>query len=195
MEGNLTSLGAAIATSLSAGEETPSRPGGFNRPWQMSYAQQHPEQQNTDNYTAWSAGSPSELATIHHKRRRITYDSEIESMFGYQFPLTQSYNFFRIQISPPNSSNGQFEIIQQQLKIIQEQQAALSEISQKVATLTKVVQQSKGSIPVLEDERSHHATVVQSDFDCLPIGSPIELCSLEVKLGAREEQSLSLVSY
>lgn len=81
------------------------------------------------------------------------------------------------------------------MKIIQEQQAALSEISQKVATPTKVVQQSKGSIPVLEDERSNHATVVQSDFDCLPIGSPIELCSLEVKLGAREEQSLSLVSY
>jgi hypothetical protein len=40
MEDNLTSLGAAIATSFLAGEETPSRPGGFNRPWQMSYTQQ-----------------------------------------------------------------------------------------------------------------------------------------------------------
>ena len=60
MDGNLTYLSAAIATSLSAGEEIPSRPGGFNRPWLMSYTKQHPEQPNVDNYTAWSA-SLSEL--------------------------------------------------------------------------------------------------------------------------------------
>ncbi len=41
---------------------------------------------------------------------------------------------------------------------------------------------------MLEDERSHHANVFQPKFDCLPIRSPIQLFSLEVKLGAREEQ-------
>ncbi len=61
--------------------------------------------------------------------------------------------------------------------------------------LTKAVQQSNGNIPVLEEDRVRHATIVEKEFDFLPIKDPVQLCSFDVMVGAREKQSISLVSF
>lgn len=84
--------------------------------------------------------------------------------------MTPTYNILFIPDVPPIQPASQFERIQQQLKLMQEQQAELRFLK-KVAALTKVV------------------------FDFLQIKNPAQLCSLDVKFGAREKQSLSLVSF
>ncbi|XP_046644409.1 uncharacterized protein LOC124329385 isoform X2 [Daphnia pulicaria] len=116
--------------------------------------------------------SSNNVSSNRLKRRRLHYSSGSENI-----PL----------------ANSQFQIIQQQLKIIQDQQSALTEISQKVVALTKAVQQSNGNIPVLEEDRARHATIVEKEFDFLPIKDPVQLCSFDVMVGAREKQSISLI--
>jgi hypothetical protein len=56
------------------------------------------------------------------------------------------------------------------------------------------VQQRNGQIPMVED-LAIHADVVATEFSSLPVDDPDQLSSLDIKLGGREKQSLSLVIF
>ena len=73
-------------------------------------------------------------------------------------------------------------------------QRQLGEIIKEQSLIRKIVQQKNGQIPVLQEELASHAAVVATEFEFLPVDSPEKLQSLDVKLGGREQQSLSLVN-
>ena len=81
------------------------------------------------------------------------------------------------------------------MKVLQKALDLIRRKQQKVVVLTKAVQQSNGNIPILEEDRARHATIVEKELHFLPIKDPVQRCSFDVMVGAREKQSRSLVSF